>query len=445
MKTLSRRTLLRGAGGVGIALPFLDAMWAGNARAAAETPRRFFVMTGVNGVVPSTWFPTGTEKDFTLASSMAALNPLKENLIILDHVTHSQRGTTDGTAHGRGAASAVSAWTASGKNGIPDGASIDQVIANAIGGTSRIKSLMTGRVYNYYFFADGPKQVHPVEPDPQKNFDRIFTGFTPPSGGGGGGAADPSAAADLMKLRARKKSILDAAMDQYKKVGQMVGPVDRVRLDKHLSSIRQVETELDNAANATGDATKACVKPAGPDALITGDDDYAHIGKANLKLAALAFACDITRVAGLQWISHGEIFSWLGATEKHHPLAHQTGSAGPDAQLSKIIAWHAEQAAAFLTELKSYPEGPGTVLDNTIFLWTSEQSVGNHKFDRSPYLIASGKFPLAMGGTLQTGRYIDYKNGPSHSGVLQALSLAVANVKMPVFGDWDKGPLPMLI
>jgi hypothetical protein len=442
LKTLSRRTLLRGAGGVGIALPFLDAMSPARARAADAVPRRFFVMTGVNGVVPSTWFPTGGEKDFKLAPAMASLEPLREHLIILDHVTHSQRGTTDGTAHGRGAASAVSAWTASGKNGIPDGASIDQVIANAIGGTSRIKSLMTGRVYNYYFFADGPKQVHPVEPDPQKNFDRIFTGFTAPTATG---APDPGASADLMKLRARKKSILDAAMEQYKKVGQLVGPSDRARLEKHLGSIRQVETQLDNASTSSGSATKACTKPAGPEALTMGDDEYAHIGKANLKLAALAFACDITRVAGLQWISHGEIFSWLGATEKHHPLAHQTGSAGPDAQLTKIIAWHAEQAAAFLTELKSYQEGAGTVLDNTIFMWTSEQSVGNHKFDRSPYLLASGKFPLAMGGTLQTGRYIDYKNGPSHSGLLQAITMAVANVKMPVYGEWDKGPLPMLI
>jgi hypothetical protein len=373
---------------------------------------------------------------------MASLEPLREHLIIPDHVTRSQRGTQDGTAHGRGAASAVTAWSASGKNGIPDGASIDQVIANAIGGQSRIKSLMTGRVYNYYFFADGPKQVHPVEPDPQKNFDRIFTGFTAPTATG---AADPNAAADIMKMRARKKSILDAAMEQYKKVGQAVGPMDRVRLDKHLSAIRQVEAQIANAGSSAGEATKACVKPAGPAARAMGDDDYAYIGKTNLKLAALAFACDITRVAGLQWISHGQIFSWLGATEKHHPLAHQCGSAGPDAQLTKIVAWHAEQAASFLTELKSFGEGPGTVLDNTIFLWTNEQSIGSHKFDRGPFLIASGKFPLAMGGTLQTGRYIDYKNGPSHSGILQAITMAVANVKMPVYPEWDKGPLPGLI
>ncbi len=441
MKSLSRRTLLRGVGGVGIALPFLDAMTPAVAR-AAEIPRRFFVMTGVNGVVPQTWFPTGGEKDFKLAASMAPFEPLREHLIITDHVTRSQRGTQDGTAHGRGAASAVTAWSASGRNGVPDGASIDQVIANAIGTKSRIKSLMTGRVYNYYFFADGPKQVHPVEPSPQKNFDRIFTGFSPPASTG---APDPNAAGDLMKLRARKKSILDAAMEQYKKVAGIVGPGDKQRLEKHLGSIRQVEMQLANSTGGAGAATAGCSKPAAAPTPQMGDDEYAFIGKANLELCALAFACDITRVAGLQWISHGQIFSWLGANEKHHPLAHKCGAAGPDAQLTKIVTWHAEQAAAFLTRLKSFQEGAGTVLDNTIFLWTNEQSNGSHKFDRGPFLLASGKFPLAMGGTLQTGRFLDYKNGPSHAGILQAITMAVANVKMPVYAEWDKGPLPGLL
>jgi hypothetical protein len=442
MKILSRRTLLRGAGGVGIALPFLNAMWPARAKAqAAAAPRRFFVMTGVNGFVPQTWFPTGGEKDFKLGASMAALEPLREHLIIPDRITKMQRGTTDGTAHGRGAASAVTGWTASGKNGVPDGASIDQVIANAIGTGSRIKSLMTGRVYNYYFFADGPKQVHPVEPDPQKNFDRVFTGFTAPTSTG---APDPGATADLAKLRARKKSILDAAMEQYQKVASSLGPEDRVRMEKHLSSIRQVENQLENASKGSGEATKACMKPAGPIAKAPMEDDYAYIGKANLKIAALAFACDITRVGGLQWISHGQVFSWLGATEKHHPLAHQCGSAGPDAQLTKITAWHAEQVASFLTELKSFSEGPGTVLDNTMFLWTNEQSVGNHKFDRGPFVIATGKFPMASGGTVQTGRYLQFPNKP-HTSLLQAITMAVANVKMPVFGQWDQGPMAGLL
>jgi hypothetical protein len=438
MKTMSRRSLLRGAGGVGIALPFLEAMAPRRARAQeAAVPRRLFLMLNQNGVVPGTWFPTGGEKDFKLASSMASLEPLREHLIILDGIRKMERGTQDGTAHKRGHNSAVTGWTSSTDSGAADGASIDQVVANAIGGKSRVKSLMTGRTTNYHFLHDGPRQVHPVEPDPKKNFDRLFTGFAPPTAGG---QPDPGASADLARLRARKKSILDAAMEQYRKVAQTVGPSDRQRLEKHLSAIRQVEVEIDNAAAAPTSAVKGCGRPPEP----TTSADYQVIGKAGLDLCALAFACDLTRVAGLQWISHGNVFSWLGATEKHHPLAHQTGNAGADAQLSKIVAWHAEQAAAFLTTLKGFGEPGGTVLDHTLFLWTNEVAVGSHKFDRGPFLIASGKFPLPTGGTLQTGRYLKY-NGNPHTSVLQSISLAMGGPRMPVYAEWDKGPLPNLI
>jgi hypothetical protein len=437
MKTLSRRTLLRGAGGIGVALPFLDAMAPRTARAQdAMATRRLFLMLNQNGIVPGTWFPTGGEKDFKLASSLASLEPLREHLIILDGVKKMERGTQDGTAHKRGHNSAVTGWTSSSDSGAADGASIDQVVANAIGGKSRVKSLMTGRTTNYHFLHDGPRQVHPVEPDPKKNFDRLFTGFAPPAAGGGG-AADPAATADLARLRARKKSILDATLEQYRALAQKVGPTDRQKLEKHMAAIRQVEVEIDNAAAAPTRAAEGCARPPEP----ATSADYQMIGKTALDLCALAFACDLTRVAGLQWISHGNVFSWLGVTEKHHPLAHQTGNAGADAQLSKIVAWHAEQAAAFLTRLKSFIEPGGTVLDHTLFLWTNEISIGSHQFDRGPFLIASGKFPLATGGTLQTGRYLKYSGNP-HTSVLQSITMAMGAGKMPVYAGWDRGPLP---
>jgi hypothetical protein len=183
----------------------------------------------------------------------------------------------------------------------------------------------------------------------------------------------------------------------------------------------------------------SCSKPAA-----AGEDtDYITNGQSNLDLAALAFACDLTRVAGYQWISHGTVFSWLGVTEKHHPLAHQTGSAGADAQLTKIVTWHSEQAAAFLAKLKSFPEGPGTVLDNTVFLWTWSVSVGSHNFNRGPFLLASGKFPLPGGGTLQTGRALKY-NGNPHTSLLQSVAALYGVPRMSVYPDWDKGPLPGL-
>jgi hypothetical protein len=424
---MSRRTLLRGAGGVAIALPFLEAMLPRRA-SAAPSPRRLFLMHNQNGVVPGAWFPTGGEKDFKLAPAMAPFEPLRENLIIIDGVD-KQENRGDGTAHARGMASTFTGNSS--KDGFADGPSIDQAVANAIGGGSRVKYLLAGKVSNYHVFHSGPRMMIPPVDEPKANFDRLFTGFTPPASAGVGG---PVTNPDVDKLRAKKKSILDHALEEYKRVSGMVAATDRRRLEVHAETIRQIERELDAASTTPAAAGAACKKPAMDP---TNDGGYAERGKANMELLTLALACDITRVVGMQWTSHGTAFTWLGVTTLHHPLAHQTGNAGADAQLTKILTWHAQQAADALTRLKSYQEADGTVLDNTLFLWGNEISTGSHRFPRAPYLMATGKL-------LQGGRYLKF-NGLPHPTVLVS---AANTMGLPItsFGNpgWQKGALPGL-
>ena len=112
---LSRRALLRGAGGVAIALPFLDAM--APRRALAAGPKRLFLMHNQNGVVPGAWFPTGGEKDFKLAAAMMPFEPLRQHLIILDGID-KQENRDNGTAHARGMASTFTGNTS--KDGFAD-------------------------------------------------------------------------------------------------------------------------------------------------------------------------------------------------------------------------------------------------------------------------------------------------------------------------------------
>jgi len=428
---LSRRTLLRGAGGVAIALPFLDAMSPRLARAAAA-PKRLFLMHNQNGVVPASWFPTGTEKAFTLAPAMTPFEPHKSNLIIIDGVD-KQENRDNGTAHARGMASTFTGNTS--KDGFADGPSIDQPVANAIGAGTRIKYLLAGKVSNYHVFHSGPRMMIPPVDEPKANFDRLFTGFTPPAVGNSGGGGPAAQNPDMAVLRARKKSILDHALEEYKRVSAVVGPGDRKRLDVHAETIRQIERGLDASGSSPVAAGAGCKKP---EPAPVNDGAYAERGKANMELLCLALACDITRVVGMQWTSHGTAFSWLGVTTLHHPLAHQTGNAGADAQLTKILTWHAQQAADALTRLKSYQEGDGTVLDSTLFLWGNEISTGSHQFPRAPYLMATGKL-------LPTGRYLKF-NGLPHPTVL----VSVANVlglPMTSFGNsgWQKGALPGLM
>jgi hypothetical protein len=421
---LSRRTLLRGAGGVAIALPFLEAM--APRRAMAAGPKRLFLMHNQNGVVPGAWFPTGGEKDFKLSAAMMPFEPLRQHLIILDGID-KQENRGDGTAHARGMASTFTGNSS--KDGFADGPSIDQPVANAIGAGTRVKYMLFGKISNYHVFHSGPRMMIPPVDDPKANFDRLFTGFTPPAGASGPAAQNP----DMAVVRARRKSILDHALEEYKRVSADVGPGDRKRLDVHAETIRQIERGLDNSTSTPAAAGAACKKPDAP----TTEGAYLEHGQANMQLLTLALACDITRVVGMQWTSHGTAFSWLGVTTLHHPLAHQTGNAGADAQLTKILTWHAQQAADALTRLKSYQEGDGTVLDNTLFVWGNEISTGSHRFPRAPYLMATGKL-------LQGGRYLKFNNLP-HPTVLVSVANTMG-LNVTSFGNpgWQKGALPGL-
>ena len=135
---LSRRTLLRGAGGVAIALPFLEAM-APRRALAAGAPRRLLTFFTENGVVGSNWFPTGTEKAWTMPVSLAPLMPHQGNLLVFEGLDHVAAGSNGGGGHQRGKTAALTAQ--SNNNGRAAGISIDQAIANQIGTTTRFKSI----------------------------------------------------------------------------------------------------------------------------------------------------------------------------------------------------------------------------------------------------------------------------------------------------------------
>src|SRR5882757_6622870 len=69
---MSRRHFLRGAGGIVLALPFLDVMrpvWSQAAESSSPLlpggkPRRFFAINNNLGFIPGNFFPEGNEKDY---------------------------------------------------------------------------------------------------------------------------------------------------------------------------------------------------------------------------------------------------------------------------------------------------------------------------------------------------------------------------------------------
>ena len=444
MKRLSRRHLLRGAGSVAIGLPFLEVMSPRKAHAAVA-PKRLFTHFTENGVVHPTWYPSGGETDFVLNKVHKPFEPYRKNLLIFDGLTITQT-RNQGSAHMRAKTGNLTAWPNRGGNGRSEGQSIDQAVADKIQGSSRLRSIEAGVFvrgnYRDAMFFSKPGQAALTEDDPQKLFARVFGAGIPtqtprPS--------NPQAEEDFSRQWMRKKSVLDHTLVEYSRLSDRVSTQDKVRIENHLSAIRDLEKTIMPAAGGEVSATMSCKMPGAPQ---TGD--FVKESRAQQDILLMALACDITRVANLHYLTNKVRFSWVGANSgTHHDISHRQKSQSDNLpELDAINTWYAEQVIYIMNTLKSYPDVDGqTLFDNTIIHWANELALGSHKFDRAPYMIvASDKFTLPNGSLLRTGRYLKYPRGTLQSGLLcsigQMFGLQISN-----FGHsmWHQGPLKGLL
>jgi hypothetical protein len=438
--SLSRRTVLRGAGGVAIALPFLEAMRPARALAAATPPppKRFLVFFSPNGTIPNAWRPTGSETSFTLPTILAPLEPHKGDIIVIQGVDQ-QGGGGDGHQNGmggmltgttmnpgpfKGGDGSTAGWAA--------GISVDQRIANEIGKTTKFKSLelgvQCGGADNWGRMSyAGSDQPIPPEVSPYAAFTRIFADLN----------ADPQG---LAKLQAQRKTILDSVMGQFTTVKSKLGAEDGRKLDAHLTAVHDIEMRL-----GTGAAGTSCIKPTpGATIDVRANDNFPAVGKLQMDLLVMALACDLTRVGSIQWNRSvgGARFTWLDIAEGHHALSHE-GDSNLDAvdKLTRINKWYAEQFAYLIGKLKAIPDGTGTLLDNTVVLWCNELGKGNsHTRNDAPYVLAG-----RAGGALQTGRFLSYTGTTPHNNLLVSLINAMG-IPATTFGkpEWCTGPLARL-
>ena len=162
----------------------------------------------------------------------------------------------------------------------------------------------------------------------------------------------------------------------------------------------------------------------------------------------MALACDLTRVASLQWSRSVSMtrFTWLtpAITDAHHDLSHHgDDDAVAQDKLLRINTWYAAQLAYLLGKLATAEETDGSrLLDSTLLLWSNELGKGNaHSRALAPYVLA-GK----AGGALRTGRFLTYTGDPPHNNllvsILQAMDISVAK-----FGkeEWCTGALTGLL
>jgi hypothetical protein len=322
-------------------------------------------------------------------------------------------------------------------DGTAGGKSIDQAIAASIGAGSKFSSLTLGVQSTSTILEPmvlrmsyrGPSDPITPEDDPGKAFASLF----------GDTAASQT---QLQQLQKRRKTVLDAVLQNYNQLAGKVGAEDRGRLDRHTTSIRELEKQL-----TVLDTGKSCrgLTPTAPTVSLTPRDclqddrparcvgDFPAIGKAQMDVMALALACDLTRVAALQWSTAEStvVHSWLGLKGEHHILSHDMASA-PD--LAKINKWYAEQFAYLLGKLAAVKDDDGTtLLDGSVVFWPNEMAIGwTHDRRDLPYIVA-GK----GGGAIRPGRFVRYNGEPHnrlHSAFLNMFGVPNTGFGDPAFG-----------
>jgi hypothetical protein len=437
----SRRQLLKALGVSAAATPFIPVL-DGWARAAAS-PQRMFLLYSPHGVIPQNYWPTGTETAFTFPTGgiLEPLTPYKGDMVIFKGLKRDTRGPGD---HERCFCSMWTGTALAAGTQLGNGPSIDQIVAKSIKPQTDFESLQFAVQPHYTSDSDSTsragrsdgnmiyaaaKQMIPAEFDPFKMFDRLFA-----SGFGGGTGPDPNAD----KLRAKKMSLLDFVSGELGDLqATVVGKDDKLKIDSHLESVRDIERRLQTPEKSCG----AIPRPDGSLNIDLGANFPTIIGIMN-KLATAAFACDRTRIASMQY-SRGfsrHTHTWLGLKDWHHTISHNTGAVGP---LTAMQRWYMERIKDLLDLLKGTTEQGKPMLDSMLVIYVNELFT---PWNHIAYPAANWTVGKANGALASTGRYVDFANGYDHNQFLTTMCHAMGAKEVVTVGDLGgNGPLPKIL
>lgn len=383
---VSRRQFLRGMGVV-LALPMLDSMLPGLARAAEsvaspldEKPRRMFAICNNLGLLPGQFFPTQAGRGYELSPYLRNLAAHRDDFTVFSGVSHPD---VDG-----GHPADICFLTAAphpGSGGFRNTISLDQYIAERIGDRTRFPSLTLGvnveqGVRSLSWTGSGV--LIPCEEKASDVFKRLFVQGTP-----------QQVEAQMRQLD-RGKSILDAVAGQAKELQRASGSRDRARLDQYFTSVRDLEQRMQQAKEWERRPKPVVnlpvpIDPASP-------REYMDKVKLMYDMARLAFETDSTRSISLMLDSVNSPaleFGEVKTSDGYHNLSHHAKSDVKLTQLKEIDNWHMRLLANLFDDLKAVKEGDETLFDRTMVLYGS--NLGNadtHVTTNLPTILAGGGF-----------------------------------------------------
>ena len=434
-KHLSRRTVLKGAG-VTLALPLLDAMIPAAtalAQTAASAKMRmgfFYLPHGAimgntsHGAEMDRWTPSGAGADFKLSPILASLEPHKRYVTSLGNLqnqamvggVHSLAPATwlSGTRPDKGSASASMATT------------LDQLVARQISKDTTLPSLEVAAettqqaaacsgaacFYNTTLSFRDAHSPLPMEYNPRKVFAQLF---------GEGDTPDERSA-----ITNQTKSLLDRIRDRTNQLRQQLGAGDRAVLDNYVETLREIERRVQLASSRDLSAITV------PEAPIGELNAFGEQVDLMFDLIALAYQADLTRVASYIMVAEGtnRTYNHIGVSDAFHPVSHHANDLDRINKLIKIQTWHVERFAAFVKKLAAIPDGDGTLLDHSMFLYGSNMSNSDrHNGHPLPTILVGGG-----NGKLRGGQHLALMQ-PTPISNLHLTILDKINARQESFGD----------
>src|SRR5438093_409280 len=424
----SRRTFLRGVG-VTMALPWMESftVWGdtppAGVKPASQAPVRLAVLFAGNGFHSKEWWATGAGEDMKLGKVLAPLGDFRKKMLFVRGLFNGE--ALKGNIHSSQTGNLLSGAPLASGGEIRSGTSIDQLLAQRCGNSTKVPSLVLGceksnpsvhknysMLYSSHISWTSPTTPTPLEIYPALAFDRLFK--------------DEVSKGD--------KSVLDAVLSDARDLRRLISANDQRKLDEYLDSVRDVEQRIENAGQKgqLQGWRPTLDKPNIPRPADGIPQNIAEHMRLMCDILVLGFQTDTTRICTLKLNNdHSSLrFPNLGVDYMiHHLLSHSD-----TADWLKVNQFFLEQVAYLARKLDAIQEGPRTALDNTLLLYCSSMLTGSHDATQLPVVVLGG-----AGGRLKAGRVLDYKEKPDRQMCrLYLTMLDKLNVRLPKFGDATK-------
>lgn len=421
----SRRRFLRGLG-VTMALPWMESfsVWGAGPSlvttgSGSEAPVRLGVLFSGNGYHSKEWWAKGEGKQMELGQVLAPVTDFREKMLFIRGLYNEE--ALKGNIHSSQTGNLLSGAPLASGGQIRSGTSFDQLVAKSYGRSTKVPSLVIGcersnpgihknysMLYSSHISWSSPTCPTPLEVFPALAFDRLFKD----------------------EIQQGDRSVLDAVLQEAKRLRQDISSTDQQKFDEYLNSVREVERRIEQAGKRGEvqgwrpmlDKSNVAPPPSGI------PQDIAEHMRLMCDILVLGFQTDATRVCSLKLNNDHSylLFQHLDVNVGHHQLSHED-----NAKWLRVNQFFVEQVAYIARKLDSIQEGERTLLDNSMLMFCSSMLTGRHNAKQLPVILLGG-----AGGQIQGGRVLDYLDRPNRKMCSLYLSmLDKYDIHLKEFGD----------